>query len=182
MIQENLKQNLVVLRGTLRRACALDGFGRTVLAAVLCVVAGILLDYFFFRRGGAVNTGFRVLMSAGILGTLAAIIYYRIFAPLSVPLSVDDMALAVEKEFPQLNDSLISTVQLTRMMADDSTVSGTMVEEVARHAYQQTAALDFSRVVKFERIRPVLIGAATAVAMFLVLCAIPATRPYMSTG
>ncbi len=182
MIQENLKQNLIVLRGTLRRACALDGVGRTVLAAVLCALAGILLDYFFFRRGGSVNTAFRVLMTAGILSTLAAIIYYRVFAPLSVPLSVDDMALAVEKEFPQLNDSLISTVQLTRMMADDSTVSGTMVEEVARHAYQQTAALDFSRVVKFERIRPILVGAATAVAFFLVLCAIPATRPYMSTG
>src|SRR5882757_9434271 len=99
MIQENLKTNLMVLRGTLRRACATDGIGRLVLAGVLCALAAIILDYFFFRWDRPMNTVFRILMSAGLLGTLGYIVYYRIFAPLAVPLSVDDMALAVEKEF-----------------------------------------------------------------------------------
>ncbi|HYG74543.1 MAG TPA: hypothetical protein VEK08_06020 [Planctomycetota bacterium] len=182
MIQDNLKQRLEVLRGTLRNACTLDGAGRLVLALVICILAGVALDYFFFRWDRPVNTFFRVLMTAGILGTLGTIAYRRIFMPLSVPLSIDDMALSVEKEFPQLNDSLISTIQLTRMLADDRTISAPMVEEVSRSAYQQTAALDFARVVKFDRIRPVLYSAGGSVALLLILCAIPALRPFMGTG
>src|SRR4051812_25397365 len=41
MIQENLKQRLEILRGTLRRAVALDGIGRLVVVLCSCIVAGI---------------------------------------------------------------------------------------------------------------------------------------------
>src|SRR4051794_17971797 len=123
MIQENLKQRLEVLRGTLRRAVALDGIGRLVVVLCSCILAGVLLDYFVFRWEHPVNTVFRFIMTSGILVGVGTIVYRRVLSPLSVPLSADDMALAVEKEFPQLNDSLISTVQLTRMMSDDRSVS-----------------------------------------------------------
>jgi len=181
MIQDNLKQRLLVLRGTLRNACLMDGMARLIATLVACALAAVLLDYFFFRWDKPINTFFRVAMLVGMLGTVGYLLYRRIFVPLSVPLSVDDMALAVEKEFPQLSDSLISTMQLTRALADDKTVSAAMVEEVSRSAYQQTAALDFKNVVKFERIRPVLIGAASAVALVLILGITP-LRPYLATG
>ena len=176
MIQENLKQRLDVLRGTLRKACAMDGIGRAVLATVIGIVAGILLDYFFFRQDRSVNTGFRVVMLLAFVGTVATIAYRRILSPLTVPLSIDDMALSVEREFPELNDSLISTVQLTRIIANDSTISTPMVEEVARQAHQSTAALDFDRVVKFDRIKPRLYWAGASVALLLILCATPLSQ------
>lgn len=181
MIHDNLKQRLLVLRGTLRNACLMDGLARLIATLVACVLAAVLLDYFFFRWDKPINTFFRVAMLAGTLGTVAFLLYRRIFIPLSVPLSVDDMALAVEKEFPQLSDSLISTMQLTRALADDKAVSAAMIDEVSRSAYQQTAALDFKSVVKFERIRPVLIGAASAVLLILILGITP-LRPYLATG
>ena len=180
MIDDNLKQRLLVLRGTLRNACTLDGAGRMVLTLVVCVLAGVLLDYCFFRWSSPVNTGFRVLMLGASLGALGTIFYKRVLGPLAVPLSVDDMALSVEREFPQLNDNLISAIQLTRIMADDRSVSTPMIEEVARQAHQHTAALDFSKVVKFERLKPVLYSAAGALLVFCLIFAL--MRPFMSVA
>ena len=116
MIQDNLKQRLLVLRGTLRNALLMDGLGRLAIALVACVIGAVLLDYFFFRWDKPINTVFRVAMLAGVLSTLGYFLYRKLITPLSVPLSVDDMALAVEKEFPQLSDGLISTIQLTRAL------------------------------------------------------------------
>jgi hypothetical protein len=187
MIQDNLKDRLVVLRGTLRRACAMDGAARFVFVLIMCLIVGITIDYLFFRWDRDVHQGvnaytlLRSIMLLGIVGGLGVIAWRRIVAPLSVPLSIDDMALSVEKEFPQLNDSLISTVQLTRMMSDDRTISAPMIEEVARNAYQQTAALDFGRVVKFDRIRPMLFSAGGSLALFAILFATP-LQAFLSVG
>jgi hypothetical protein len=182
MIQNNLKNRLMVLRDTLRRALLADGLGRMALALTIGALAAVLLDFFFFFRPDGVNTVFRCLMLAGVAGVVAAVFYRRVLSPLRVPLSIDDMALSVEKEFPQLKDSLISTVQLTRMMADDRTISAPMVEEVARNAHQETAALEFGRVVKMDRLRPVLFGAGAALLVFLALLAVPATGGYLRVG
>jgi len=182
MLQENLQQRLLVLRDTLRRAVTFDGIGRAVLATVICLLSAIVLDYFFFRRDYPINTFFRVIMLAGIVGLVGTIVYRRLIAPRNIKLSVEDMALAVEKEFPQLNDSLISTVQLTRIMADDRAVSGAMVDEVARKAHQEASAVDFLKVVKFERVKPVLIAAGSALALFLLLCALPVVGEFARTG
>ena len=58
-----------------------------------------------------------------------------------------------------------------------------MIDEVARGAYQQTAALDFGRVVKFDRVKPIVAGAVGAVA-FLAVMLMPGNpvQPYMTTG
>ncbi|MGD0094034.1 MAG: hypothetical protein ABSE73_29340, partial [Planctomycetota bacterium] len=183
MIEANLKYRLTVLRGTLRRACMADGAGRLVLALVLGLLGCVLLDYFFFRWESPVNTAFRILMLAGLLATLGGIVYCRVVAPLAVPLSIDDMALAVEKEFPQLNDSLISAVQLTRMVSDERYVSTPMIKEVAWRAYEAAGELDFRRVVKFQRVRPVLVGAAAALLLCGLLFLPPLQlQPFLITG
>ena len=181
MIESNLKYRLTVLRGTLRKTCMADGTGRLVLALVLGLLASVLLDYFFFRWDSPVNTAFRILMLTGLAATLGAIAYLKILAPLRVPLNMDDMALAVEKEFPRLNDSLISAVQLTRMVADERYVSTPMIKEVAWQAYEAAAELDFRRVVKFQRVKPVLSGAVLAICIFGLLFATP-LRPFLATG
>jgi len=180
-IESNLKYRLTVLRGALRKTCMADGAGRLVLALVLGLLASVLLDYFFFRWDSPVNTAFRIMMLAGLAGTLGGIAYLRVFAPLRVPLTMDDMALAVEREFPRLNDSLISAVQLTRMVADERYVSTPMIKEVAWQAYEAAGELDFRRVVKSEQVKPVLAGALSALAVFLLLFATP-LRPFLETG
>ena len=181
MIEGNLRYRLQVLQGTLRKACAADGAGRLLFTLVAGLLACIVLDYFFFRLDRPVNTAFRIVMLLGFLGTLSLIAYFRLIAPLRVPLSLDDMALAVEKEFPQLNDSLISAVQLARIMADDRYISPAMIKEVVWQAYESTAELDFKRVVKFQRIKPVLFAAGAAAAVFLLLLLTP-LRPFVTTG
>ncbi len=166
MIESNLKQRLLVLRGTLKKAIALNGLGRLVAVLVGSFFIALFLDYFIFRWDRPENTVFRCMMLLGVIGTVGWIAYFKLIAPLSVPLNTDDMALAVEKEFPKLNDSLISTMQLTRMLAHDGSVSTPMVEEVARQAHESTASLDFDSVVKFDRIKPVLIAGLAALVLF----------------
>src|SRR5579862_462237 len=186
MIESNLKQRLMVLRGTLKRAIAFNGLGRLAVLLVASVFLALFLDYFFFRWERPVNTAFRVLMLAGFVGGIAWILYYKLIAPLTVPLDTDDMALAVEKEFPALNDSLISTMQLTRMLNTDGSVSQPMVDEVARQAHAEASTLDFARVVKFDRIKPVLVTGAIALVVFVMLLAVPPnmlrTREYLVTA
>ena len=87
MIESNLKQRLEVLRGTLRRAMTLNGLGRLAVAFVGCFLLAVLLDYFIFRWDRPINTVFRSLMLLGVLGTLGWIAYYKLVAPLSVPLN-----------------------------------------------------------------------------------------------
>ena len=55
---EELQQRLLILRGALRRACALDGLARLTLAVVICVLVVILLDYFFFQQHSCIQQGF----------------------------------------------------------------------------------------------------------------------------
>src|SRR5882724_9456451 len=97
MIESNLKQRLLVLRGTLKRAIAFNGFGRLAVLLVASVFLALFFDYFFFRWERPVNTAFRVLMLSGVIGGIAWIVYYKLVAPLTVPLDTDDMALAVER-------------------------------------------------------------------------------------
>ncbi len=87
MLEENLKNRLLVLRSTLRKACMVDGLSRLVLASVLGMLAGVLLDYFFFRWATSANTVFRCVMLASFVGLLGTILYKRIVAPLRIPLS-----------------------------------------------------------------------------------------------
>ena len=136
-----------------------------VLAAVIGLLTAIVFDYFFFRWTSGINTGFRAVMLLAFAGTIRrpSLVYRRVLSPLTVPLSTDDMALSVEREFPELNDNLISTVQLTRILAHDQSISAPMVEEVARQAHQSTASLDFNRVVKFDRIKPGALRSAGAI-------------------
>lgn len=182
MIQEQLVQRLEALRSGLRKACLVDGFARLVIAAVAGMLAAIVLDYIFFRPFSGMSIAFRFVLLGCFLGTVFYLVWRRLLAPLAVPLSVDDMALSVEREFPQLNDSLISTIQLTRMMANETAVSQAMVDEVSRAAHAEASALDFSKVVKFERMKNLLYGSGGALLFVLLLAATPVVNVYLSTG
>ena len=96
------------LRGAIRGLFAADGCSRLLLALVAFVVVTFLLDWSLILPAGVRL----VLLVAGLAG-FGVLSFKRIFYPLSVKITDDDLALFVERHFPELNDRLISAIQLT---------------------------------------------------------------------
>src|SRR5260370_510244 len=101
------------LRGAIRRLFALDGLSRVLLAMAAFVVATFLLDWSLILPAGV-----RLVVLAAGLGGFGLLAYRRIVYPLGVRISDDDLALFVERHFPELDDKLISAIQLTRDSAN----------------------------------------------------------------
>jgi hypothetical protein len=132
------------LRGAIRGLFALDGCSRLVLALVAFVIVTFLLDWSLILPAGVRL----VLLVAGLAG-FGVLSFRRIFYPLGVKITDDDLALFVERHFPELNDRLISAIQLTREPADgsSSTNSPELVAALVADAEQATANIDFRRVI-----------------------------------
>ncbi len=138
------------IRGAIKRLFALDGLSRLVLVAVAFVALTFLVDWALILPRAV-----RLVMLAGGLGLLAWVLVRRILYPLGVRVTDDDLALFVEREFPELNDRLISAIQLARepllVHAQEGQVVATNSPELVRalveDAEKATASVDFKRVL-----------------------------------
>ena len=149
------------LRGAIRRLFALDGFSRLALAVGAFVVATFLLDWSLILPSEVRI----VLLVAGIAG-FGVLAVKRIFYPLGVAISDDDLALFVERHFPELNDRLISAIQLTREplgTREDST-SPELVAALVADAEQATSQIDFKRVIIGRHVGKIALWALLAAA------------------
>lgn len=136
------------LRGAIRRLFALDGLSRLLLASAAFVAATFLLDWTLILPSGVRL----VLLAAGLAG-FGILMFKRILYPMGVKISDDDLALFVERQFPELNDRLISAIQLARTPTDAPTEgarsynSPELVTALVSDAEQATSSIDFKRVI-----------------------------------
>ncbi len=169
------------LRGSIKQLFALDGLSRLVLALLAFAAVTFLADW-----GLDLPIYIRVVFLAGGLGLAGWILGRRVFKPLAVRISDDDLAIFVERNFPELNDKLISAIQLTRDPGTSPsgamfTNSPELVEALVADAEQSTAQLDFRRVIVRGHVGKIAGWAATAVAILLAASAASAVvRNYVS--
>ena len=132
------------LRGAIRSLFALDGISRLFLALCAYVIVTFLLDWSLILPA-AVRLFLLIVGLAGF-GVLA---YKRLFYPMGVKITDDDLALFVERHFPELNDRLISAIQLTREPVDETGTlqSPELVEALVNDAEQATSQIDFKNVI-----------------------------------
>jgi hypothetical protein len=146
-------QRLSRLRGSIRRLYALDGLSRLVLAFFAFVVVTFMADWALLLPAAV-----RLVLLVGGVGVFGWILVKRVLYPLGVRISDDDLALFVEREFPELNDRLISAIQLVREPLDLRPTklegghvvaynSPELVEALVADAEQVTAGIDFGRVL-----------------------------------
>lgn len=160
-------ERLSRLRGAIRSLFALDGVSRLVLAMAAFVVVTFLLDWSLILPAGVRL----VLLVAGLAG-FGVLAFKRIIYPLGVRITDDDLALFVERHFPELNDRLISAIQLTRepeKPAEDGAVaynSPELVAALVADAEQATSQIDFKRVIIGKHVGKI---AGWAFAAFLAL-------------
>jgi hypothetical protein len=163
MSNNPLLSRLAALRRWVR---VLEGWqGICALATVLLgaiVVAG-LLDWTVqlpsFMRG---------VLLAAIVAASGLVAYRYLFLPWTAPADDLTLALRIEEEFPELNDSLGSTVQFLNEPAD-SPGAASSSEAMRKKAVQQMMArsdqYDFSRIVSY---RPALILSVCLLAVLAI--------------
>ncbi len=145
------------LRAHLRRIDAMLGLTRTAMALAAFAGSTFVLD-----RLLDLPVPFRaVLLALGV--TAAAFVVWRhLLRPLSVRRTDDEVALLVERAHPELNDELISAVQLSRALgrggraaaeAAHVVQSEEMVQEVVAGAAAKTERIDFGRVADTRGVR-----------------------------
>ena len=154
-------RRLSSIRGAIRRRFALDGLSRLILVAAAFVVFTFAIDWLL-----RLPSGVRLVFLFAGISLLVWIIVRRIFRPLSVRISDDDLALMVERQHPELNDRLISAIQLVRnpgsvptgeaALNSASYNSPELVEELVKDAENATSGVDFNRVLVWRHVGKVL--------------------------
>ena len=101
---------------------------------------------------------------------LLSLIYRnRLYRPLQKKLGLSETALLVEKKWPELNQSVITAVELAEGNARASRGSPQLVDVVLIQAQERTSALDFNEVVPTRAFRRWLLGGGSAALVVLML-------------
>jgi hypothetical protein len=145
MPQSLVLQRLDDLRRRIRRLFVLDGLGRTVAAAVLLTGAAVGADY-LLRFPAAVRIGLLFAVAAAWLWVLVR----RFVGPVATPLRPADLALRLERAFPQFGDRLASAVSFLQTR-QDSPESQAMADSVVADADRAVSQMDLSTALRPRR-------------------------------
>ena len=154
MPPNELQHKLRALRGHLRRLILLAGASRVVLVVAAVLAASLMLDWMVKLE----TPGRAVLLAAAGVLTLYALWRFLV-VPLRVRLGDEELAIALERRFPELQDRLISTVQFARA-PDTGPLSQAMVAQLQRDTLSQTQPLEFQAVATARPTAAWAVGAA----------------------
>src|SRR3989304_3031331 len=163
-----LERKITRLRGRMR--CLVTAYGLS--AAVTGVLAALillgLLDYLLRFQ----DQGLRIFASLAFWGTLAWTFYRFIYLPATVRISNLDLAVKLQRHFPQLDERLASAVEFITQDEDDITAGSPALR---RSVIAQTATeiehLDFNQILDTRPVRRVLLlcGTVCLAAIILVI-------------
>jgi len=161
----SLEQRIAVLRTRARRLVWVRGVSWVVAGALAAIVVLGWTDYLLNLVNFRVP-GLRLLSTAALLGVLAWMLYRYLGRPLLTRLRDVDVALRLERRFPELQGRLASSVEFLRQPEDEPLAGSAALR---RAVIAQTAAeadrLDFSEALNT---RPTMRAALTAVCVCLL--------------
>jgi len=157
-----IEKKLAQLRSHIRLTFLSWGMAKlTIWAAVLTL--WLYYSDRILQLPGGVRVGFLVIAVLA-LGVVAL---RNIVFPLSRTLSDEDLALLVEREYPLLNDRLISALQILKTQERyKDTASGDMIKVLVGEAFDLAGRLRFEQAVRTKRLMTILGG--SVLAMLLV--------------
>ncbi len=136
------------LRQRLRSLRFFDGLVLSGLFVTAGVIVSFVLDYFLVLPV-AVRGLFLV---SGVLGILH-LVFHKLLAPLSSQVSDEDLALLVEDSNPELRQSLVTVVQLSRQGSEGAQyVSSDLLSSVVEEVEKSVSGTAFDRVFKLGRL------------------------------
>lgn len=159
----------------IRRRFVTHGLGWVV--AALC---GIGICYFLLDRTLHLPALVRILFSLAFVGFAVVAIKRRLVYPMSKAFTRADVAVVVERKFPELREKLISAVQFKDVLAENAedTVRGesrAMVEKVVAEAANDVQKVPLREVLTPRRTARVWSGAVACVAVAGLMTALNPT-------
>lgn len=170
-----IESKLAQLRGHIRLMFVSYGLG-----LLLCWIAGLALWLFWSDYLLNLPAGVRVAFLVVACLALAVVVIRNIVYPLSRTISDEDLALLVEREYPLLNDRLITSLQFLKNQERYKDVaSDKMIEAVVGESFDLAGKLNFGDAVRSRRLLYMVV--ASVCAMCTVFAHAYFARDPMST-
>lgn len=171
MLAPEIERRIDDLAARTRRLVILRGVGTVAL-----LLAGVILVTFAADYLLRLPKGMRALSLAALVAVTAAAFLRSLWLPLRTRATSDELALRIEATFPDLKDSLISAVQLSRQIrSEEFYQSRDLARSVIALGTRSVKGLDLSRAAPGGQTYKVL-GSALGVFGFLAILA--AWSPY----
>ncbi len=169
-----ISSRLDVIRTRIKQLFLVDGVARLFLSICIFAAATFIIDYLFI-----LPAAIRMVFLLGGFAWFSWTFGQRIVYPMRVKISDDDLAIFVERHYPELKDRLISALQLSRYAPDSSERgagfnSPELVDALVNDAMQAASQLDFKRVVVSEHVMKLAMWAG---GLLLLLGVGAAARP-----
>lgn len=143
LITAGVRRKLSALRFILRA----DVVGRGLSWLVLALVGGVFLTL-AIDRGLNMDRAQRGLIVGLSLVGIGYVLWRFLLRPLRVPMDAEELALVLERHYPQLDDRLISALQFAVRDASRTGASEDLIRAVARQANELTEQLDAAEPVE----------------------------------
>ncbi len=144
-LPQELVRKFAAARRRVRKVIFAKGWTLVILAACVCFGVSILLDRLLFLK-----SSYRLVLFAACVGAMASFIVGCLLVPLLRKISARRIARSVEDKHPELEDLLLSAVELTQQVARGETyTSKELIGAVSRETVRKTRKIDFRSVVPF---------------------------------
>ncbi len=163
LLARPVRRKLHRLGGLLRRRLLGEAGAWIVLTIVGLVLATLLLDLTL-----RLDRSQRIIVMGFAYVALAWVVWRQLLRPLAAPMGLADLALLVERAYPQLESRLISTVRFA-MTGVPAGASRAMVAAMADEAHALVEPLDFRPIVERRHYRQMVRLAGCAMALLVGL-------------
>lgn len=158
-----LQEKILAARRVWRRGLFWTG-AAIVLTGLLAIVVGeSIVDWLM-----PLPSPVRVALLAGIVIASGYLLYKHLIKPLRASLTLRDVALNVERHYPNLEDRLVSAVQFGNRETDDL-IEAHMLQRLLEDTTERVKGIDFKATVDASRTRKHVGIAALVVAGCTVL-------------
>ncbi len=144
-IPKIVRRKVRSLRWLVRGYVLLEGFATVIIGGCLAFWASLAFDWSFEP-----SPLVRVLLGIGVLLALAVVIWKALLSRLFTPLSDSSLALLVERTFPHIDQSLVTTVQGNRFAETLSPTQSELLEHTSAEASQKLAQVELSQVFRYQ--------------------------------
>ncbi|MEZ6036821.1 MAG: hypothetical protein R3F29_05040 [Planctomycetota bacterium] len=148
-----------------QRQRARNGIWIETLGVVLMLLVAYAIPTLVTDRLLRLETAFRAILLATFAFAVGRVVVRRLVRPLEVQLSDEEMALAVERRSPELDQALISSLQFEQELqqGDRHRESAELKAAVVQQVVDRINALPFGRAIDARRVRR--FGAAIALSL-----------------
>jgi len=152
------------LRQRARRGILTEALGLSLAVLVIYAAVTYMID-----RGLRLEVPFRVALFGVMAYSVARILRERMIRPMRVRLNDDEMAMAVERQSPELRQALISSMQFDRVLGSSERVveSKELMSAVVADVHGRLSQLPFAAALDARRMRRYAWLASFSLALFI---------------